>query len=232
YSPVQATFTGLVKFEPRYTRVHDGECSDRPCHKSQKYWSLVIVSQGHSYVFNKELNLGGDLAPESVELNGSTLKAGTIVKVDGQVTTAGVTSYFITNIERVQVIADAGWVCHSFNVNSPNISVRVWYDLTQAEGTYKIQVEQVSDRSIYPIATVQDAKVVLHPSEFIYSGTSGYSGQSVRYSKIDLHIRTAPHQPLELNSSLKIETLRSTDLPWAGAVIPLKCSQSRLSTGD
>ena len=40
FSPVQATFTGKVKFEPRYTRVHDIGCVEQPCQKSQKYWSL------------------------------------------------------------------------------------------------------------------------------------------------------------------------------------------------
>ena len=46
--------------------------------------------------------------------------------------------------------------------------------------------------------------------ELIYSGSSGYSGQSSRSSKVDLHIQATPHQTLDLSSSLKIETARNT----------------------
>ena len=105
YSPVEATFTGEVNFEPRYTRVNNTGCADQACQKSQKYWSLVIVSRGHRYILNKEFNLGVDFPPDAVVLNGSVLMAGTIVKVDGQVIASCVGSSFLVNIDNLQVVS-------------------------------------------------------------------------------------------------------------------------------
>jgi hypothetical protein len=233
--PEPILLSGEVRFESRFTRVHDVEGSDQFSQRSQRYWTLVIVSQGHRYVFNRQFNLGENFPPASVELAGKLLKAGTLVKVKGHVTSGSLLSSFVMQLENIQVIAGSEWICHSFGLESPNVNVHVWYDLTQGEGSYKIQVEQTCSSSIDPIATVHVAKVSLHPNEFVYSGSSDYSGQSPRGSKLELHIQTAPHQTLDLRSSLKIETLYSGNedpQSWAGAVIPLQCSQSRLSTGE
>jgi hypothetical protein len=232
--PVNTSFTGEVSFEPRYTRVHDDDCSGHPWQKSQKYWGLVVVSEGHRYVFDRKLSLGEDLPPQSVELAGRILKSGSIVKVRGQVATGGLEYYIILDIESIKVLAESEWICHSTGDQSPNINVRVWYDLLKGEGVRKIYVEESRDLNIYPIVTVNSGTVSSGANELLYSGLSRYVGRSIRESKIELRIQKGANQTSDLESFLKIETVAHDhdQIPWVSTVIPLKCSQATLSIGD
>ncbi len=228
------TVTGKVSYEPRYTRVMDQVCEGSPCKKSQMYWSLVIQSGGAQYLLDEKLNLGKTRAPSVMELGGVQVSPGSVVQLDGDVVDYGVRLYSIQKVHRVELLTDLGWACYNLGGGSSNIYARVWHDPLsgpQVEGkeNYKMRVQEVINRTVRPIAFIEQANLAVRSNQWVFKGQSALP-QSV---EVELEISESSPNALTAPAQLKMKRKRLEALVDAPAEtiesssIEMSCSRTR-----
>ncbi len=213
--------TGQVRFERRFTRVGEILCDGAPCQRSESYWSIVIMSGQSRYLLRDNFNFGSLLAPESVELEGVTLRLGSIIKVEGRVEAAAPNLYELRDIRTVSLVRDLGWFCKNSKEANPKLIARIWYESVDgASGSYKINVQSVKDRAFSPVAFVSHAYFTGQSNEWTYGGQSG--------SKV---IRLGIKQPTSDSASIPASLMISGRFSEATEAFDMRCFRTTLSPG-
>jgi hypothetical protein len=123
---------------------------------------------------------------------------------------------------------DLGWACHNAKESDPSIYARLWFDSRdEAEGSFKIRVQEFTDNAIYQIAYIDRAVFTAQATELTFGGSS---------SNVNIEL-AATHQS-SMNQSkyfpavLKIsgQTQFSSQNGIRNSTISLNCSHTRFST--
>ncbi len=226
--------TGKVAFESRYTRVLEEVCDGAPCHQSQQYWSLVIQSGASKYILNEKLNVGMMREPAFADLAGVPVRPGTVVQLEGEVADNGLHQYSIQKVHHVQLVLDLGWACYNMGGGTSNVYARVWRDpetgaSPEGRDSYRMRVQEVVNRTVRPIAYIQDAVLAVRSNQMVFAGASS-APQDV---EVELQIADALPQSLTAPAKLKIKKrgpeglARETGVESEAAVIEMNCSRTR-----
>ncbi len=215
-------FTGVVRFEQRFTRVQPTQCVNGPCLQSKPYWSIVFDSGQSKYLVDKRLS--GEMAPEAVKLNGVTLRPGTRVRVAGEAVSGGPSFFLLLNVQKIKLLKELGWSCRSKDDLGPKLQANVWYQISEdLDATYKLRVEEVRGQNIFQIVYLDHAASLMQDGQIIFGGT--HSQETV-----ELKIFQDPEKSLNYSSILKV--VKSADshsgTPFDFS-IEMVCNQTRFS---
>lgn len=219
--PDEVSFTGVVKFEQRFTRIEPTQCSILPCQRSEPYWSLVIDTGMSRYLLNQRIE--GLQAPQSFQLNGVTLRAGSRVRVWGEAIPEDPDFFILLSVRKVSLLKSMGWSCRSAENVSSVLLANVWYEITDDhDGSYKMRLQEVQGRAIYQIAFLNHALFTARSNELVFEGIS--SG-----AKIELDIENEPGKSIDFAGRLKITAApQDRGLPRE-ANIEMICNHTRFS---
>lgn len=183
---------GKLGFESRFTRSIEGV-------GAQIYWVPVVYVGSKTYFLAHRFHPGKGKAPTGIDLDGSRLQVGSLVKLEGRGVPINSEQVLFTHIQKVVLVMRSGWDCYTLNEADPSMNIRVWYQpLTGNRGGYKMALSRrQEDHSYHREVVLDEVDLTVQGEQIIFAGRNSDNA-------LNLSIRQQSSQVRDLESLLTI----------------------------